>query len=110
LVEVLRIFGARLNYSSGTWILDVAKIVPPDTTLYGIDIESRLFPFVVRQNIHFFVKTVTALPSYWTNTFQLINQRLLVAALTSSQWVTALAELKRILAPGGVLQLGEVGF
>jgi ubiquinone/menaquinone biosynthesis C-methylase UbiE len=99
----------QADVTTGTWILDAAQNVPNDTTLYGVDIEPRLFPFLGRKNVHFSVASVTALPSYWTNTFQLVNQRLLVAALTGEQWKLAVQELKRVLAPGGALQLGEVG-
>jgi SAM-dependent methyltransferase len=103
------ILAIQLTASIGTWILDAAQMVPEDTTLYGVDIEPRLFPFLGRRNVHFSVASVISLPSYWTDTFQLVNQRLLVAALTGEEWRLAVQELKRVLAPGGALQLGEVG-
>jgi SAM-dependent methyltransferase len=94
---------------TGTWIVDVAKHVPTGVTLYGIDIDSRMFPSPVPSNIHLSLASVVNLPSDWTNSFNLVNQRLLIAGLTSGQWVDALNELHRVLVPGGRVQMCEAG-
>ncbi|PSR73743.1 hypothetical protein PHLCEN_2v10433 [Hermanssonia centrifuga] len=99
---------------TGTWLLDVINEVPPNVILHGLDIEPRLFPVeddrvVSRGNVIFTTGTITELPQEWSNSFTLINQRLLVAALQLSQWKRAFAEMFRVLAPGGWVQIGEVG-
>lgn len=77
--------------------------------LVGTDISSTMFPNEVPKNVKLYDMPTTNLPTEWDNSFDLINQRLLVAALTVPQWHAALSELKRILKPGGSIQLIEVG-
>jgi SAM-dependent methyltransferase len=95
---------------TGTWIVDVAKLVPSGVALYGIDIDSRMFPSPVPSNIHFGLASVVNLPSEWANSFNLINQRLLIAGLTPAQWADAFHEFSRVLVPGGRVQLCEAGY
>ncbi|KAH7915953.1 hypothetical protein BJ138DRAFT_1233098 [Hygrophoropsis aurantiaca] len=92
---------------SGTWIMDVRDEVPEDATLLGIDIEARMFP-PPDERMNFMIQSVTSLPPDWDNKFALVNQRLLIAGLTVSEWGTALREIYRILTPGGFVQLGEI--
>jgi SAM-dependent methyltransferase len=94
---------------TGAWIVDVAKHVPTGVALYGIDIDSRMFPSPIPSNIHFGLASVVNLPIDWTNSFNLINQRLLIGGLTSDQWADALHEFNRVLVPGGRVQLCEAG-
>jgi hypothetical protein len=89
--------------------MDIAQSLSPAITLHGLDIESRLFPQADQSNIHFTTGSVTSMPKDWSNKFALVNQRLLKPALTSSQWVTAISEIKRVLAPGGTIQMAEAG-
>lgn len=76
-----------------------------------MDIEGRLFPkpTELATNMQFEEHSVLALPSEWSSTFALINQRLLIAALKRTEWSVALRELYRVLAPGGWLQVLEPG-
>ena len=84
--------------------------VPKTVQLYGIDPCTKFFPSSVSRipNMHFLPHSVTDLPASWTNRFNFVNQRLLLAALTNADWTRALSELHRVLAPGGHIQLGEV--
>ncbi|KAF8491768.1 hypothetical protein JB92DRAFT_2819270 [Gautieria morchelliformis] len=45
----------------------------------------------------------------WTNSFDLVHQRLLITALRRREWPVALSEIFRVLKPGGWAQLGEIG-
>ncbi|PBL04269.1 hypothetical protein ARMGADRAFT_1096483 [Armillaria gallica] len=51
--------------------------------------------------------TGSDLPSQWTDTFSLVNQHFLTGALTGPQWEVSLEELRRVIAPGGWVQLVE---
>jgi SAM-dependent methyltransferase len=95
--------------TTGAWLVDVAKYVPTGVALHGIDIDSRMFPSSVPSNITFGLASVVNLPSNWTNSFNLVNQRLLIAGLTSVQWADALHEFNRVLVPGGRIQMCEAG-
>lgn len=89
--------------------MEAAAQAPSGTLFYGIDIEDRLLPEKRPSNVHFVKSSITSLPHEWAGTFDLINQRLLIAALTQEEWRTGLAEMFRVLAPGGYIQLGEAG-
>lgn len=91
------------------WLLEVSKIVENTVSLQGTDIEARLFPPQPPSNISLSVGSVLDMPSAWTNTFDLVHQRLLIAALRRSEWPIALSQIFRILKPGGWVQLAEVG-
>ena len=75
--------------------------------MVAVDIEPRLFPTSHPKNIEFRVESVTQLPSDWSNSFSLVHQRLLLAALQIPEWPTALGEIYRVLRPGGWVQLAE---
>ena len=44
----------------------------------------------------------------WANHFEIIHQRLMIAAFTSDQWQKVLKDYYRALKPGGYLQLLEI--
>ena len=94
---------------AGSWLLDCPKNVPGLVEIYGIDIETRLFPAAdcLPDNVHLSLNSVTNLPLRWSDTFTLINQRLLILGLQNHEWAIALKELHRVLAPKGWLQLCE---
>ncbi|KAI0942582.1 hypothetical protein AcW1_003173 [Taiwanofungus camphoratus] len=100
---------------SSSWLLGLISSVPPSVELFGINIESRLFLLEDERitsregNTHFSVGTITKLPVEWSNIFLLVHQRLLVAALRFPEWIHAIREMFRVLAPDGWVQLEEVG-
>lgn len=55
----------------------------------------------------FHIGSVTKLPAEWTNKFDFVNQRLLISALLREEWEVNLAELHRVMKPGGHLQICE---
>jgi len=87
--------------------LDLAESIPPTVLAYGIDIQPRLFPKEPPHNVQLSVNSVTSLPLEWDNTFVLVHQRLLMAGLRKGEWISALKEMYRVLAPGGWVQLCE---
>lgn len=89
--------------------MELSSQIPPSVSLHGIDIQTDLVPLVTPSNVSFSINSVTQLPLEWTARFDLVHQRLLTAALNSSEWPIAIAEIYRILRPGGWVQLTEVG-
>ncbi|KAL5531041.1 hypothetical protein ACEPAG_3917 [Sanghuangporus baumii] len=93
----------------GAWMSDVASQLSPSTIIHGIDIEARLFPLTRHPSLSFSVTSITALPQKWTNRFDYINQRFLIAALKRAEWSLALDQMSRVLVSGGWVQITEVG-
>ena len=93
--------------SSGQWMLEFATQIPVTVEIQGIDIVSRLFPPTYPTNIHLSTKSITSLPADWTCKYAYVHQRLLLAALTIDMWKSALAEIFRVLKPGGWVELVE---
>lgn len=94
---------------SATWLLDCYD-ANKDATFCGIDLKTNIFPELddeQKQHIHLGAGNVLQLPNDWTSNFQLVNQRLLIAALSKENWNTAVEEIFRVLAPGGWVQLIE---
>lgn len=94
---------------SASWLLDCYN-ANKDATFRGIDLKTNIFPElddVQKQHISLGAGNVLQLPSDWTSDFQLVNQRLLIAALSKENWNTAVGEIYRVLAPGGWVQFIE---
>ncbi|KAJ3930418.1 MAG: hypothetical protein NXY57DRAFT_1062496 [Lentinula lateritia] len=67
------------------------------------------FPSTHSSEIHFTVNSVVDLPNPdWTDTVQFAHQRLLVAAMNDTLWRSAVAELFRVIKPGGWVELVEI--
>ena len=92
---------------TGVWLLEAAARFSPSAVLHGIDIEGRLFPQFKPSNISFSLTNITDLPIEWSSRFDIVHQRLLFAALTNPQWSAAIANMFRVLRPGGWVQLLE---
>ncbi|KAI5887157.1 S-adenosyl-L-methionine-dependent methyltransferase [Schizophyllum commune H4-8] len=91
---------------TGVWTLQAAA-QHPNAKFSGIDIESRDFPISPPSNARFLVEDITALPEEWFDTFDLVHQRLLIAALRAEEWPQAIAEAHRALRLGGWAQFVE---
>ncbi|KAF8554998.1 S-adenosyl-L-methionine-dependent methyltransferase [Imleria badia] len=100
-----------IGTGAGAWLCDARTHLPDSVQLYGIDIESRLFPNypALSANVHLSLCSATSLPSYWSSKFTLVHQRLLICAYTRDQWQRSIDEMYRVLAPGGYAQLIEIG-
>ncbi|KZT66458.1 S-adenosyl-L-methionine-dependent methyltransferase [Daedalea quercina L-15889] len=99
---------------SGTWLLDIFKAVPGSVVIHGLDIEPGLLPkgdpaVLSRGNVQFDIGSITSLPADWDSKFRLVHQRLLIAALRREEWERGIAEMFRVLTPGGWVQLEELG-
>ncbi len=85
----------------------MAKEVPESVQVFGADVSSANFPSSAPSNVTMTIASTTSLPEEWKGQFDLVHQRLLLAALRSEQWPVVLSEMYRVLKPGGAVQLVE---
>ncbi|EIW85910.1 S-adenosyl-L-methionine-dependent methyltransferase, partial [Coniophora puteana RWD-64-598 SS2] len=93
--------------ATGAWITDMSQEYP-HVKLTGVDISSTLFPQSdLTLNTTFLCHSTIALPEEWTDRFAVVHQSILIAGLTVTEWPLAIAEMYRVCAPGGSIQLME---
>ncbi|KIJ10168.1 hypothetical protein PAXINDRAFT_86429 [Paxillus involutus ATCC 200175] len=99
-----------IGTGSATWLTDCRSHLPDSVQFYGTDIESKLFPAysITPPNSHFSIGSATRPPSYWSSKFTLVNQRLLILALTKEEWNKVVHEIYRVLKDGGYAQFVEI--
>jgi len=98
-----------LRNRKGIWLQDLARELPESVELHGVDLSPNIFPKDADRppNMFLHVGSLTSLPAGWTGKFDLVNQRFLIAGLAAAEWRKAVAEMFRVLKPGGVVQLAE---
>ena len=92
----------------GLWLLGLSKEMTSNAVLIGIDISDLTFPNIHPPNVKFQTTSVLELPEEWGESFDFIHQRFLVAALSETEWTTAIQSLFRVLKPGKYVQLVEM--
>ncbi|KAF9444522.1 S-adenosyl-L-methionine-dependent methyltransferase [Macrolepiota fuliginosa MF-IS2] len=99
----------EVGAAAGAWLHDAAQQTGtnPEIKFHGIDIEDRLFPSKPPPNMSFSVASVLDLPPTWKGRFSYVHQRLLMGALTETQWPIAIQEIYQVLKPGGWIELSE---
>lgn len=79
----------------------------PNVQFIGVD-QIALHPQAIRpSNVNFSVQDVLEGLSYEDNSFDLVQMRLFSMTFDRTYWIQALAEVYRVLKPGGYLQLME---
>ncbi|KLO06578.1 S-adenosyl-L-methionine-dependent methyltransferase [Schizopora paradoxa] len=103
--------GRVLDSGTGTavWLQELARELPEAVELHGVDISPKNFPEEMERpsNMHLHTDSLTSLPAAWSGQFDLVHQRLLNWGVTKSEWPKVVAEIFRILKPGGSVQLIE---
>ncbi|KAJ3032497.1 hypothetical protein HDV00_007435 [Rhizophlyctis rosea] len=92
---------------SGIWAFETATEFP-QAIVTGLDM-SPVQPSTVKpQNVDFVVGDITQLPlPYDNDTFDFVHMRFLISAVRKDFWPILIAELVRIVKPGGWLELME---
>ncbi|KAJ3126731.1 hypothetical protein HK098_007187 [Nowakowskiella sp. JEL0407] len=92
------------------WMRNVAELYPR-SCIWGVDMAKSLFEGVdVLPNMKLFEGNVLERLPFEDNTFDGIYQRLMVLSIPSDKWDHVVAELIRVLKPGGYLEFCEPDF
>ncbi|KAJ3123677.1 hypothetical protein HK098_001709 [Nowakowskiella sp. JEL0407] len=92
---------------SAAWTRDVAYSYPL-SHVWGVDMAKNAFDGVdMLPNMTLVEGNVLERLPFEDNTFDGVYMRLMIVALTTNQWVTAIKECMRVLKPGGYLELTE---
>lgn len=99
----------------GVWAGELSSQLPPSVQFECCDLSTKLFPpqetyatlLPSGSNLHFSQQNVLSLPQEWTNSFDVVHQRLMVACFPRPTWIAALKALYRVTRPGGYIQLVE---
>lgn len=88
--------------------MDVASTLPTSTTYIGTDIAAQLFPASHEPRFEFFEQSVVdSWPKEWHSSFDLVHQRLVLAACDPASAMQVVDALFSLVKPGGWIQLIE---
>ncbi|KAJ3130281.1 hypothetical protein HK098_004328 [Nowakowskiella sp. JEL0407] len=91
----------------GAWMRDIAETYPQAKVL-GVDMAKSLFTGVeVLPNMKFFTGNILERIPFKDANFDVVHQRLMVTAIPNDKWDHVILELKRVLKPGGYIELCE---
>ncbi|KAI2787715.1 hypothetical protein POX_f08090 [Penicillium oxalicum] len=109
-VEILQQIKAFYLLNDGTfriWLKDLSANLPSTCQLHGFDISNTMFPAKdsLPSNITLFEQNMLeSFPTQFRGFYDVVNVRLMIVALSSDQWGTAVQNLMTLLRPGGWLQ------
>ncbi|KAL3470654.1 S-adenosyl-L-methionine-dependent methyltransferase [Aspergillus californicus] len=97
------------GYGTGCWAIDVAE-QNPDCEVIGVDIYPHMNPDDIPENLWLQVDDLNDTFTFSSNYFDLVHSRLLAAGINRSRWVSYIQDIKRVLKPGGWVQMVEIYF
>ncbi|KAL4987232.1 S-adenosyl-L-methionine-dependent methyltransferase [Aspergillus falconensis] len=97
------------GYGTGSWAIDVAE-QNPDCEVIGVDIYPFMIPDDTPENLWLQVDDLNRPFTFSSNHFDLVHSRLLAAGINRSRWPSYIQDIKRVLKPGGWVQLVEIYF
>lgn len=106
ITDTLKVGGHVLDVGcgSGSWCMDVAHEFP-NANFLGIDIIPSFPESIYPSNCKFMIMDILKQPMpLEDDSFDLITMELMGMAIITSQWPGILADLRRILKPGGWIQ------
>ncbi|KAI0903410.1 hypothetical protein F4823DRAFT_618674 [Ustulina deusta] len=99
-----------LEIATGTavWLSEIAKTLPPDAELVGLDYDTSKFPSSLAPNITLRQANMyEPFPSDLLGKFDVVNVRLIVFALKEGQGTELVTNLMTLLKPGGYIVWAE---
>ncbi|GFF47380.1 S-adenosyl-L-methionine-dependent methyltransferase [Aspergillus lentulus] len=97
------------GYGAGSWAVDVATQYP-DCRVIGLDISPHKNPDDMPENLSLQVDDLNRRFTFPSNHFDLVHSSLLATGINRARWPSYLADIRRVLKPGGWVQLIEIYF
>ncbi|KAK4193909.1 S-adenosyl-L-methionine-dependent methyltransferase [Podospora australis] len=94
---------------SGAWAMEVAEQYP-ECEVIGIDIYPYPVPEDLPENLDFQVDDLNSPSTFPSNYFDLVNSRMMAGGIHVNRWQNYMADILRVLRPGGWCQMVEVYF
>ncbi|KAI7870395.1 S-adenosyl-L-methionine-dependent methyltransferase [Spinellus fusiger] len=98
-----------IGCGTGTWVMEMATEYS-DAQVHGIDL-SVLYPETIKPPNVTFIQGNVLSPSglpYPDNYFDFVHMQLVYACFSKEDWGTVVKEIKRVLKPGGYVELREM--
>ncbi|KAJ5083486.1 S-adenosyl-L-methionine-dependent methyltransferase [Penicillium angulare] len=101
---------ADIGTGTGNFLFKIAPLYPK-ATLHGYDISPFFFPSEPLDNMKFSILDIRQpVPHELEGKYDLVHLRFLCMGLLESDWEPVVANLSRLLKPGGALQWEECNF
>ncbi|KAL6720638.1 hypothetical protein ACLMJK_002563 [Lecanora helva] len=103
---------ADIGTGTGCFLSELSREYP-SATLRGFDVCSALYPTPEKlpQNVELGVMDIKVMPPCEEHArYDVVNARLLTAAMNPQDWTKAVSNIVMLLKPGGAIQWGEGNF
>lgn len=95
--------------ADGCWLLHMRNLYPVKHEYVGTDIDEALYPHPAPEGTRFQNQSIhDAFPTNWAESFDLVHQRLVMAAAPPQTIAAVVSRLAGLLKPGAWMQLVEV--
>ncbi|OIW32463.1 S-adenosyl-L-methionine-dependent methyltransferase [Coniochaeta ligniaria NRRL 30616] len=95
------------GFGSASWAIDVAEQFPT-CEVTGIDIYPNMAPEDLPPNLDLQVDDLNSPFTFGSNHFDLVHSRLMAGGINADRWGTYMADILRVLRPGGWCQMVEI--
>ncbi|PYI33184.1 S-adenosyl-L-methionine-dependent methyltransferase [Aspergillus indologenus CBS 114.80] len=97
------------GHGTGAWAVEVAEQYP-QCEVIGIDISPQMSPDYAPNNLWFQIDDLNRPFTFPSNHFDLVHSRMQATGIDRARWMSYIWDIKRVLKPGGWVQLVEMYF